>query len=174
MSAVSWPSWGLEIRISQTFWCCPFFSCKYIAFLSVFLSMQNWVFGSNWFPVSVVGTSFLLPHLSNGIGHSRSNASCAADLGKLQSSDEWENQTDAVERYVWYCCEVAKVMVTEDREQDCIGCNNPKIGCNNPKNWLSAPANQRARVMEKKTNTCCHSVTRKVLVKEKDGVHFWK
>jgi len=40
------------------------------------------------------------PTPSNGVGHARSDASCAADLGKLQSSDEWENQTDAVERYV--------------------------------------------------------------------------
>lgn len=38
-------------------------------------------------------------------------------MGKLKSSDEWENKTDAVEGYVWYCCEVAKVMVKEERKQ---------------------------------------------------------
>lgn len=57
--------------------------------------------------------SFSPPPPSNGIGYFRSNASCAADVGKLKSSDEWENQTDAVEGYVWHCCEVAKVMIRE-------------------------------------------------------------
>lgn len=35
---------------------------------------------------------------------------------------------------------------------------------------MSAPANQRAAVMDKKMSTCCHFVARKVVIKEKDGV----
>lgn len=50
---------------------------------------------------------------SDGACCARSYASCAANMGELKSADEWENQADAVERYVRHCCEMAKVITLE-------------------------------------------------------------